>query len=317
MEHKIKIPLNGIEQEIASNHSFVIVGANGSGKSRLGRHIEDTISNKNAHRISAQRALTIPDFISLKSFEQASDLLLYGTTDKHALQQKHKNYKWGWNGYENKLIDDYENALSSVFALKNIENDKFVEDCKKNEAIGSPHPKAPITVIDRIVEIWETIMPHREIIFNDAKVSAKHNGKEYHGKELSDGERVALYLLTQSLSVPDGYVIIIDEPEIHLHKSIMTRLWDKIEEYCPNKTFVYITHDLDFASSRKNATKLWVKGFDGTNWSINVLPEAENIPDNLIIEVLGNRKDILFVEGEKGSYDVELYKHIYYTRWRN
>ena len=195
MEHKIKIPINGVESEILSNQSFVIIGANGSGKSRLGKHIEDNTSEGNSYRISAQRALTIPNFVSLKSFEEASDLLLYGTTNKDTIERKDKSYKWGWNGYENKLIDDFNNLLSSVFALKNKENDKFVQACKVNEGLGRPHPNAPITIIDRIIEIWTSIMPHREIILADAKVAAKHHGVEYHGKNLSDGERVALYLL--------------------------------------------------------------------------------------------------------------------------
>lgn len=311
MEHKIKIPINGVESEILSNQSFVIIGANGSGKSRLGKHIEDNTSKGNSYRISAQRALTIPDFVSLRSFEEASDLLLYGTTNKDTIARKNKGYKWGWNGYENKLINDFDDLLSSVFALKNKENDKFVQAYKENERLGIQHPDAPITIIDRIIEIWTSIMPHREIILADAKVAAKHHGVEYHGNNLSDGERVALYLLAQSLCVPDGYVIIVDEPEIHLHKSVMIKLWDTIEEYCPNKTFVYITHDLDFASSRKSAKKIWVKEFDGTTWDIQLLPEIENVPEALMIEILGNRKNVLFVEGEKGSYDFELYKYIY------
>ena len=41
----------------------------------------------------------------------------------------------------------------------------------------------------------------------------------------------------------DDYIIVVDEPEIHLHTSIMKRLWGEIERYCPNKTFVYITND--------------------------------------------------------------------------
>ena len=311
MEHKIKIPINRVESEIFSNQSFVIIGANGSGKSRLGKHIEDNTSEGNSYRISAQRALTIPEFVSLKSFEEASDLLLYGTTYKYTVERKNKICKWGGDGYENKLIDDFDNLLSSVFALKNKENDQFVQACKVNERLGIQHPNAPTTIIDRIIKIWRSIMPHREIILADAKVAAKHNGVEYHGKNLSDGERVALYLLAQSLCVPDGYVIIVDEPEIHLHKSVMIKLWDSIEEYCPNKTFVYITHDLDFASSRKSANKIWVKGFDGTTWDIQPLPEIENVPEALMIEILGNRKNVLFVEGEKGSYDFELYKYIY------
>lgn len=311
MEHKIRIPINGVEKEISSNQSFVIIGANGSGKSRLGKFIEDNASEGTSHRISAQRALNIPDFVSLKSFEEASDLLLYGTTNKNTIERRSKGYKWGWDGYENRLIDDFDNLLSSVFALKNKENDKFVQACKEKERSGRQHPNAPSTIIDRTIEIWTSIMPHREIILADAKVAARHNGSEYHGKNLSDGERVALYLLAQSLCVPDGYIIIVDEPEIHLHKSVMIKLWDSIEEYCPNKTFVYITHDLDFASSRKSACKIWVKGFDGTTWDIQPLPEIENVPESLMIEILGNRKNVLFVEGEKGSYDFELYKHIY------
>ena len=51
MEHKIKIPINGVESEILSNQSFVIIGANGSGKSRLGKHIEDNTSEGNSYRI--------------------------------------------------------------------------------------------------------------------------------------------------------------------------------------------------------------------------------------------------------------------------
>ncbi|WP_314862864.1 DUF4435 domain-containing protein [Porphyromonas endodontalis] len=286
MEHKIRIPINGVEKEISSNQSFVIIGANGSGKSRLGKYIEDNASEGNSHRISAQRALNIPDFVSLKSFEEASDLLLYGTTDKNTIERRSKGCKWGWDGYENRLINDFDNLLSSVFALKNKENDKFVQACKENERLSRQHPNAPSTIIDRIIEIWTSIMPHREIILADAKVAARHNGSGYHGKNLSDGERVALYLLAQSLCVPDEYIIIVDEPEIHLHKSVMIKLWDSIEEYCPNKTFVYITHDLDFASSRKSACKIWVKGFDGTTWDIQSLPEIENVPESLMIEIL-------------------------------
>ncbi len=132
---------------------------------------------------------------------------------------------------------------------------------------------------------------------------------------MSDGERVAIYLISLCLVAPHNITLIIDEPEIHLHKSVMHKLWDKIEEYCPNKTFVYITHDLDFAASRKDAKKIWIKNFNIEKglekWDFEVLEDHEYIPDSLMIEVLGNRKNVLFVEGEKGSYDNQLYPYIY------
>ena len=95
-------------------------------------------------------------------------------------------------------------------------------------------------IIDKITSIWNAIYPHRQIILEDAKIKAKTtSSEEYHAKEMSDGERVTIYLLGQCLIAPNDMTIIIDEPEIHLHKSIMYRLWDKIEEFCPNKTFIY------------------------------------------------------------------------------
>lgn len=69
---------------------------------------------------------------------------------------------------------------------------------------------------------------------------------------------------------------------------------------------------MDFAASRKEATKIWVKSYSGKEqWDINVLDSEGNIPDSLMFEVLGNRKPVLFVEGERGSYDNQLYPFIY------
>ena len=66
------------------------------------------------------------------------------------------------------------------------------------------------------------------------------------------------------------------------------------------------------AASRKEATKIWVKSYFGNNrWDIKILDPDENIPDSLMFEVLGNRKPVLFVEGERGSYDNQLYPFVY------
>ena len=59
-DRKIKFPTLGDEFSV---QSYVIVGANGSGKSHLGAWIEN--NNENVLRISAQRALSIPDTITI------------------------------------------------------------------------------------------------------------------------------------------------------------------------------------------------------------------------------------------------------------
>ena len=57
----IIIPVNNKPTKIESVQNFVIVGANGSGKSHLGAWIEQQSANGEVLRISAQRALSIPD----------------------------------------------------------------------------------------------------------------------------------------------------------------------------------------------------------------------------------------------------------------
>lgn len=144
------------------------------------------------------------------------------------------------------------------------------------------------------------------------KVVDETHGKEYHGKEMSDGERVALYLMGQCLSAPAGSIFIVDEPEIHLHTSIMQSLWNKLEEAKPDCLFVYITHDLGFASTRVSSTNIWVKEFNGDKtWQWEFVPDVEDFPESLLLELMGNRRTIVFVEGEKGGKDHSIYQSIF------
>lgn len=299
------LPINGGKTAIPNGGSFVIVGANGSGKSHLGAWIEN--NNSNVLRISAQRALTIPDTVIIKSEEAAWSKVYYGDESNHR-----KGYKWGWGKETTTLVNDYDSVLTCIFARQNKENGAYVKECKAKQALGEPKPDVPQMIIDKIYNIWNSVFPHRSIILEDSRVMAKLNNiSTYEAKHMSDGERVAIYLIGQCLIAPTDTFIVIDEPEIHLHKSIMHKLWDCIEQECIGKTFVYITHDLDFASSRKDAKKIWIKAYNGNNWDMSILDDENDIPDALFFEVLGGRKPVLLVEGDKGSYDSQLYPYIY------
>jgi Protein of unknown function (DUF4435) len=92
----------------------------------------------------------------------------------------------------------------------------------------------------------------------------------------------------------------------------MQSLWDKLEEAQKDCLFVYITHDLNFASTRVSTTSVWVKEFDGASkWSWEVVPEIDEFPESLLLELLGNRRTVVFVEGEKGGKDHSIYQSIY------
>ena len=303
---------NPVEYQVKC-HSMIIIGANGSGKSQLGAWIEKNNPN-DTHRIGAQRSLMLGNYIQQKSYEQATNLIIYGQENP----TREHNLRWGWDGekynYTSSLLNDYENVLSALVALQINQQEQFIKDCKQREKNGEIHNLVPEMVIDKLQRIWKSVFPHRDIIIQDGKVLAgfEKDGQyyEYKGRDMSDGERVGLYLIAQSLCVPSDKTIIIDEPEIHLHRSIMNKLWEAIEAEREDCFFIYITHDTQFASNHKNSKKLWIKGFDGITWEWEEVQNSE-LPEQLLLDILGNRKPVLFVEGTHDSYDTKLYSEIY------
>lgn len=101
-----------------NSNAVIIIGANGSGKSKLGAWIEQQKLQK-FHRIGAQRNLNFQENIPLKSYDQAEDFVFFGTDDK---SQRGKGPRWGWGkSYTTKLMDDFDNVLAALIALKNID----------------------------------------------------------------------------------------------------------------------------------------------------------------------------------------------------
>lgn len=315
MEYKYYLPndTNQAEEYVTQNNSVIIIGGNGTGKSKLGEWMEKR-NEMSTHRIGAQRSLVFGHYIQQRSYEQAINLLMYGQETK---QMSHEQ-RWGYDGekynYTATLLNDYENVLSALVALKVQEQEQYIAECKKREAENRAHNNVPEMITDILQRIWKSVFPQRDIKLDDAKVTAVYSKdgvqKEYKGRDMSDGERVALYLIAQALCVPENKTIIIDEPEIHLHRSIMNRLWLAIEKERQDCLFIYITHDTQFAANHIHANKIWVKGYDGEHWDLEEINDCD-LPEELLLNLLGNRKPVLFVEGAADSYDTRLYSEIY------
>lgn len=305
---------NQSEEKITQSNSVIIIGANGSGKTRLGVWMEQNDTG-GVHRIGAQRALSFGNYIQQRGYEQSTNLLLYG--NERSRGGNHDS-RWGWDGeghaYSTGMLNDYEYALSALIALKSKQQEEYLAQCKEKEDAGRSHDPVPATVVDKLQAVWKEVFPQRDVKFDDARVVAMllegDSSREYRGKDMSDGERVALYLMAQALCVPENKTIIIDEPEIHLHRSIMNKLWTAIENARQDCLFIYITHDTQFAANHKQSNKTWVKEYDGEHWKLEEIKES-GLPEQLLLDILGNRKPVLFVEGTTDSYDTKLYSEIY------
>ncbi|WP_122670430.1 DUF4435 domain-containing protein [Pseudomonas viridiflava] len=304
---------SGNKVEVEHNGTVVMVGANGAGKSRLGAWIErNTGAETIVHRISAQRALEIPDFATVKTSQQSLNELIWGHENSQYANLQYKlHHRWK-NSFETSSQDDYGKVLSTLFAKSSDRDRMHTEETKKLQAY-IPVSDAPIEILTKL---WNEILPHRQISLIDGtvKVGNSKDDTTYLGKEMSDGEKVALYLMGQCLVAPAQSIFIVDEPEIHLHTSIMQSLWNKLEEAKPDCLFIYITHDLNFASTRVSATNIWIKEYDGKScWNWQLAPDNQELPESLILELIGSRKTIIFVEGEKGGKDHAIYQSIFKT----
>ena len=304
---KLELPTtNSGNQTIEAIQSILFVGANGSGKTRLGTWIEiDSPQKQLVHRISAQKSLSLPDSTTFQSIERAEKDLLFGGPE---WSYQHKQSKWQQKPATT-FLNDYQKLMVYLFSEEAEENAKFKRACRQDEARIYP----PTTKIDRVKELWESILPHRELIIGGARIQTRVRGQDdkiYNSSEMSDGERVIFYLIGQCLAAPENGIVVIDEPELHLHKSVQVPLWDAIEKLRDDCLFVYLTHDVDFAAAKEAAKRVWLKSFDGQNWDWELIDEDESLPDDLLIEVLGSRKPVVFVEGENGSFDVSLYREL-------
>lgn len=294
-------------ESIETTQSLLFIGANGSGKTRLGTWIEiQSPQRELVYRISAQKSLSMPDSTTPVSIDIAERSLLFGRPE---WTYQNKIHKFGQKPATQPL-DDYEKLMVYLFSDETEANSQFKVAYKASTSRIDP----PVTKIDLVKYVWEKLLPHRELVVGGLRVQTRvkdQNDKVYNSSEMSDGERVIFYLIGQCLAAPKNGIIIIDEPELHLHKSVQAPLWIEVERLRSDCLFVYLTHDVDFAAAQVEATKIWLKSFDGTSWDWELVKPDENLPDELLLEVLGSRKPVLFVEGDNGSYDVSLYREIF------
>ncbi|WP_368940080.1 AAA family ATPase [Proteus mirabilis] len=307
MSFTINIPThNGsVKIVIEAGSSIIFVGANGSGKTRLSTVIENNLL-LNAHRISAHRALTLDPNVA-KISERTALMGLrtgYANAEQKSFTANRKRSRWSDNEAV-ALLNDFDYLIQALFAEQ---ANKSLETHKKIRS--GDHSSAEPTKFELLIDIWERLLPHRKLYVSGDNIMVSITGSDdkYSASNMSDGERAIFYMLGQTLSAVQDSLIIFDEPELHIHPSIMSKLWDEIEALRPDCAFVFITHDLQFASSRVS-DKYVLKSYDPTPfWDIEKVPQDSGFSEEITTLILGSRKPILFVEGSSSSLDIAIYR---------
>ena len=182
---------------------------------------------------------------------------------------------------------------------------------------GKSNDEKPLTLFDKTKQLWNAIFPYNNLIFKAGKLYLEPEEQieqAYPAQQMSDGEKVVFYLIASVLFAPENAIFLIEAPEIHLHHSIKLKLWDELERSRKDCSFVYITHDIDFTSSRSNAHQIWIKGYDIDKKAFDYehIQNDAALPEEVLFELLGSRKPVLFIEGDDmQSIDRRLYSAIF------
>lgn len=289
--------------------TLFILGANGTGKSALLQRFATQIGMGKLRRISATRQTWFAsnglDFTPSQKESHEYQIRNWDIQTQARYVEQQANIRTSLAIYD--LIDaENVNARAIAAAMRAGETEKARELALKT---------APIETINELL-IASNIPVTISVAGNDQLMASKNGGPLYRAAELSDGERNALLVGAEVLTAKPGIVLLIDEPERHFHRAIVSPLLTHLFKYRPDCAFIVATHEILLPVDSPDARTLLVRGctYQGSevaSWDVDLVPANADIDEGLKRDIVGSRRRVIFVEGDELSLDRPLYSVLF------
>lgn len=301
-------------RSLQNGNKLFVLGANGAGKSALLHHIYQQLPER-AHKVAAYRQTYLGSStldMSGSQYRAATDNLR--KWDRNAQSR----YTESQSGYSRT-----NRTLAALFRHQRGRDRKiaaFVDggDSQSAELHTRSNPD-PFDIINGLfessnLEVRVFVRPEDPETIVAQRTTT---GQTYMAEQLSDGERSALLLAAEVLTAPDGTVFLLDEPERHLHRSIISPLLVALFETRPDCYFVISTHEVRLPEDCGPARVLLLRGCDfgadgvANRWHVDFVPADVEIDDDIRIDIWGARRKLLYVEGKALGPDERLYSALF------
>ena len=290
---------------ITSGEILFMVGPNGTGKSTL-MHAFTTQNSGRVRRITAHRQIWLNS--------DSVDLTPAGR------QQMETNITNVDRQEQSRWKDDYahQRSQANIFDLidfENVDARKIAEAARAGNMVDVEtlaQEQSPISKMNDILRISNL---HFQVnVDRGSRLIATREGcQPYSVAQLSDGERNALLVIANVLTAPENTLILLDEPERHLHRSIVSPLISTLLTYRDDCAFVVSTHDITLPHDQEKAGALLLREYSHQprRWAADYVENVEEMDEEIALAILGSRRSLLFVEGRSSSLDLQLYQILY------
>ena len=311
-----------IQFDLVPGETLYITGANGSGKSALLLELLAQSGGSDTRWLSARRQ------VHLSAVEGSSGIINYvhldyrrDSEDRQSIFENQLNREFltdgRWQEQEAK-----DRLTKPLFELVTRENERartiaysFDDADRETENEIPTLPSSPIRSVNDVLS--ETGLKTSVKIGADGKLlAANQEGVSYDIAQASDGERGAVIAAATVVTAPEGSVILIDEPDRHLHRSVLVPFMRALTDSRNDCTFIVATYEPALLDSDQNARTLVVESCtwsDDTpsSWDVTEIASGQSLPEEVRAAILGAREKIIFVEGGRESLDYRLYSILF------
>lgn len=288
--------------EVEPGSITLVVGPNGVGKSALLQDLYRRIPVGLASYYPGHRQITFSHGWENMQMSLADlDINLFSQIDSF---NRYKNV-WPEEQFKSvlRLLQNSENAYNQGI-IRSIEQGGDVQELVTARS-------GPLQIVNNV---FSSARMSVQFKLTDAGLTAVRGASEYGVDRLSDGERAALFIVAAIVNQRNQLVVIIDEPERHLHPSISAPLISSAIRARPNQAFLLATHDLNLIETLNVDQVIYLKNSQVIQdkperrlYDIRILPDTEQLSQDLKRDILGVRDKVLFVEGQNTSLDMPLY----------